>query len=75
MGSLGHLNSPFSPSEPPMPHTIPLHAYDLIDELDARYPEVIYDTSVDREEFLIRTGERRLVLSLLRKRQREQEDQ
>lgn len=53
---------------------IPLHAYDLIDQLDAAYPEVIYDPKEDRDEFLMKSGERRLVLRLLRKRQREQED-
>jgi hypothetical protein len=58
-----------------MPENIPLHAYDLIDELDARYPEVIYDPKGDHNEFLLRSGERRLVLSLLRKRQLEQEEQ
>ena len=58
-----------------MSDTIPLHAYDLIDELNARYPEVIYDSKLDRDEFLMRSGERRLVLSLMRKRQLEQEDQ
>ena len=58
-----------------MSENIPLHAYDLIDELDARYPEVIYDPKGDHNEFLLRSGERRLVLSLLRKRQLEQEEQ
>ena len=58
-----------------MSDTIPLHASALIDELDARYPEVIYDSKLDRDEFLMRSGERRLVLSLKLKRQREQEDQ
>lgn len=58
-----------------MSDNIPLHAYDLIDELDARYPEVIYDPKVDRDEFLMRSGERRLVLALKRKRQIEREDQ
>jgi hypothetical protein len=53
---------------------IPLHAYDLIDQLDHMYPEVIYDPSLSKEEFLMRSGERRLVLSLKRKRAREQED-
>lgn len=57
-----------------MSDNIPLHAYDLIDELNTRYPEVIYDPAMDRDEFLMRSGERRLVLALLRKRQREQED-
>ena len=58
-----------------MSDNIPLHAYDLIDELNARYHEVIYDSKLDRDEFLMRSGERRLVLSLMRKRQLEQEDQ
>jgi hypothetical protein len=58
-----------------MSDTIPLHAYDLIDELNARYPEVIFDSKLDRDEFLMRSGERRLVLFLLRKRQLEKEDQ
>jgi hypothetical protein len=53
---------------------IPLHAYDLIDQLDHLYPEVIYDPSLSKEEFLMRSGERRLVLSLLRKRARERDD-
>jgi hypothetical protein len=54
---------------------IPLHAYDLIDQLARAYPEVIYDPAEDRDEFLMKSGERRLVLRLLRKREREQEDQ
>lgn len=53
---------------------IPLHAYDLIDQLDHLYPEVIYDPSLSKEEFLMRSGERRVVLSLLRKRTRERDD-
>ena len=53
---------------------IPLHAYDLIDQLDYMYPEVIYDPSLSKEEFLMRSGERRVVLSLLRKRTRERDD-
>jgi hypothetical protein len=56
-----------------MSESIPLHAYDLIDELDERYPEVIYDPKMDREEFMLRSGERRLVLSLKRRRQLEEE--
>lgn len=58
-----------------MAENIPLHAYDLIDQLDLAYPEVIYDHRTPQEEFLMRSGERRLVLSLLRKRQREQQEQ
>lgn len=53
---------------------IPLHAYDLIDELNARYPEVIYEPEQSHEEFLMRSGERRLVRALLLRKQREQED-
>ncbi|WP_036142822.1 hypothetical protein [Luteibacter sp. 9135] len=58
-----------------MSESIPLHAYDLIDELAERYPEVIYDPRMDREEFLLRQGERRLVLSLIRRRQLDDETQ
>lgn len=53
---------------------IPLHAYDLIDDLARAYPEVVYDPKEDRDEFLMRSGERRLVLRLLRMRAREQEE-
>ena len=60
---------------PPSPDTLPLHAYDLIDQLDASYPEVIFDPSESREEFLLKSGERRLVLRLLRRKRREIEDQ
>ena len=58
-----------------MTESIPLHAYDLIDYLGTRYPEVIYDPAGDHNEFLMRSGERRLVLALKRKRQLEQEEQ
>lgn len=54
--------------------TIPLHAYDLIYQLDALYPEVVYDPTLSEAEFLMKSGERRLVLTLLRKRAREQEE-
>lgn len=43
---------------------IPHHAYDLIDQLDELFPEVIYDPEGSREEFLLKQGERRLVLKL-----------
>jgi len=43
---------------------IPLHSYDLIDLLDELYPEAIYDPAGSREEFLLRQGERRLILKL-----------
>lgn len=52
---------------------LPLHAYDLIDELAELYPEIIYDPHTDREEFLLRSGERRLVRTLLERRRIEQE--
>lgn len=54
--------------------TIPLHAYELIDQLDTLYPEVVYDPTLSKAEFLMKSGERRLVLKLLRKRAREQEE-
>ena len=54
--------------------TIPLHAYDLIDQLNILHPEVVYDPTLSNEEFLMKSGERRLVLTLLRKRAREQEE-
>jgi len=53
---------------------ITLHAYDLIDSLAQAYPEVTYDPAEDHNEFLMRSGERRLVLRLLRLRAREQDD-
>ncbi len=53
---------------------IPVSAEDLIDDLAQRYPEVIYDPAENREEFLIRTGERRLVLTLLALRQQDVDD-
>ncbi|WP_445392372.1 hypothetical protein ACUDTL_16800 [Stenotrophomonas pavanii] len=43
---------------------IPLHAYELIDVLDELYPEAIYNPKDCREEFLLRQGERRLILKL-----------
>ncbi|WP_266156770.1 hypothetical protein [Dyella silvatica] len=54
---------------------IPLHAYDLIDQLNRSYPEVVYDAKENHDEFLMRSGERRLVLTLRRKMAREQEEQ
>ncbi len=43
---------------------IPTHSYDLIDRLDELYPEAIYDPKDCRESFLLRQGERRLILKL-----------
>lgn len=43
---------------------IPYHSYDLIESLDQHFPEVIYDPAEGREEFLLRSGERRLILRL-----------
>ncbi|MBB4722641.1 hypothetical protein [Xanthomonas euvesicatoria] len=53
---------------------IPLTAGELIDELARIYPEVIYDPDQDREEFLLKSGERRLVLRLLVAREQEREE-
>lgn len=55
--------------------SIPLHSYDLIDELDRLYPERVFDAAANREEFLMQQGERRLVLHLKRVREMELEDQ
>ena len=52
---------------------LPTYAYDLIEHLDETYPEIVYDPRMDREEFLLRSGERRLVLQLKRLREAEQE--
>ncbi|AVH93437.1 hypothetical protein D7U98_08005 [Stenotrophomonas maltophilia] len=51
---------------------IPLHSYDLIDLLDELHPEVIYDPAKPKEEFLLRQGERRLILRLKALRKVEQ---
>ncbi|QWF18707.1 hypothetical protein [Lysobacter capsici] len=48
--------------------SIPLTADELIDQLAEQYPEVIYDPGQDRDEFLLKSGERRLVLLLLTRR-------
>lgn len=55
-------------------NTIPLHAYDLIEDLAKTYPEVIFSPGQDRDEFLMRQGERRLVLTLLNRQRRERDD-
>lgn len=54
---------------------IPLHSYDLIDLLDELHPEVIYDPTQPKEEFLLRQGERRLILRLKALRKVEQMEQ
>lgn len=54
---------------------IPLHSYDLIDALDALYPEVVYSADVPKDEFLLKSGERRLILMLKALREREQTDE
>lgn len=46
---------------------IPLTAYELIEELDRLYPEVVYDPRDKHDEFLLKSGERRLVLALRRR--------
>lgn len=43
---------------------IPITAYELIDLLDHHFPEVIYDPEASKEEFLLKQGERRLILQL-----------
>lgn len=53
---------------------IPLHSYDLIDALDELFPEVIYDPEGSREEFLLKQGERRLILKLKALRAQEIEE-
>lgn len=53
---------------------IPLTADELIDDLDRQYPEVIFDPLEPREEFLMRSGERRLVLSLMAQRRADHAD-
>lgn len=53
---------------------IPLTADELIDQLAQQYPEVIYDPTKDRDEFLLMSGERRLVLNLLDRRRIELEE-
>lgn len=53
---------------------IPLHSYDLIADLNKHYPEVIYDPREKHEEFLMKSGERRLVKLLLQKQIQDSED-
>lgn len=48
---------------------IPLTADELIDQLARENPEVIYDPAMDREEFLLQSGARRLVVSLQHRRE------
>ena len=50
---------------------LPLTAYELIDVIDDLFPEVEYDPDGNREEFLLRAGERRLVNKLKRLRDSE----
>ncbi|MGO1069494.1 hypothetical protein [Lysobacter sp. CA199] len=54
--------------------SIPLTADELIDQLAEQYPEVIYDPGQDRDEFLLKSGERRLVLLLLTRRRLDLEE-
>lgn len=44
--------------------TLPLTAYELIEQLSELYPEIVYDPDVKHDEFLLKSGERRLVLYL-----------
>jgi hypothetical protein len=52
---------------------IPLTAYELIEELDRTYPEVVYDPGQKHDEFLMQSGERRLVIALRRRMEIEME--
>ena len=54
--------------------SIPTFSKDLIEQLDKEMPRPLYNTSQDFEEFLIRTGERRLVETLLIKLKRTEEE-
>lgn len=53
---------------------IPLTAEELIDQLAAEYPEVVFEPAASRDEFLMASGARRLVLNLLRRRDQDIED-
>ncbi len=45
---------------------IPLTAYELIEAIDAAFPEVLYDPEMKHDEFLLKSGERRLAVFLRR---------
>lgn len=53
---------------------IPLTSAELIAELDRLFPEVTYDPDEKHDEFLLRSGERRLVLCLKRALSSESDD-
>ncbi len=53
---------------------LPLTAYELIDQLDTLFPEVVFSTDIPRDEFLLKSGERRLVLYLKHCVAQERED-
>lgn len=53
---------------------IPLTADELIDQLAEEYPEVVYEPGISREEFLMASGSRKLVLTLLRRREQDAEE-
>lgn len=53
---------------------LPLTAYELIDQLDTLFPEVVFSTDIPRDEFLLKSGERRLVLFLKQCRVQEIDD-
>ena len=54
---------------------LPLTAHELIEELDRLFPEVVYSSDEKHDEFLLKTGERRLVRYLKQLMANEVEDQ
>ena len=53
---------------------IPNLAKDLIEQLDKEMPRPLYSTSMNLNEFMMKTGERRLVETLLVKLKRTEEE-
>lgn len=53
---------------------IPLHAYDLIDDLNEAYPEKAPDPEDSEREIWMKAGERRLINRLLVIKQREEDE-
>jgi hypothetical protein len=47
--------------------SIPTFSHDLLEQLDKAYPRPLYKATDNMDEFLLRTGERRLIETLLRK--------
>ena len=53
---------------------IPNLAKDLIEQLDKEMPRPMYSTLMNMNEFMMRTGERRLIETLLIKLKRTEEE-